>query len=99
MERKDCSTCKYYDALKGYCKKNKHHIEDCSWCVCYKPKNIAIKVNMEISLDIIGDGKTNEETKNFAYYLVEPFLEQFVEDNRLITDGFTINSFEINIKD
>lgn len=55
------------------------------------------KVNLNIALTIKAEGKTQEEIEGFAYWLFQPFVEQFVGDDDLIGEGYEIKDFDIEV--
>lgn len=55
------------------------------------------KVNLNIALTIKAEGKTQEEIEGFAYWLFQPFVEQFIGDDDLIGEGFEIKDFDIEV--
>lgn len=55
------------------------------------------KVNLNIALTIKAEGKTQEEIEGFAYWLFQPFVEQFVGDDDLIGEGYEIKDFNIEV--
>lgn len=57
------------------------------------------KVNLNIALTIKAEGKTQEEIEGFAYWLFQPFVEQFVGDDDLIGEGYEIKDFDIEVID
>lgn len=57
------------------------------------------KVNLNIALTIKAEGKTKEEIEGFAYWLFQPFIEQFVGDDDLIGEGYEIKDFEIEVNE
>lgn len=58
------------------------------------------KVNLNISLTIKAKGKTQEEIEGFAYWLFQPFIEQFVgSDDLLGNEGYEIKDFEIEVNE
>lgn len=58
------------------------------------------KVNLNIALTIKAEGKTQEEIEGFAYWLFQPFIEQFVgSDDLLGNEGYEIKDFEIEVNE
>ena len=58
------------------------------------------KVNLNIALTIKAEGKTQEEINGFAYWLFQPFIEQFVGSDDLLGDeGYEIKDFEIEVNE
>lgn len=55
------------------------------------------KVNINIALTIKAEGKTQEEIEGFAYWLFQPFVEQFVGDDDLIGEDYEIKDFDIEV--
>lgn len=55
------------------------------------------KVNLNIALTIKAEGKTQEEIEGFAYWLFQPFIEQFVGADDLIGESYEIKDFDIEV--